>query len=124
MSTVTAPSAYPSSLTTGTSTAPTSQAQQSQSQFLQLLVAQLKQQDPLNPLDGTQFVTQLAQFSSLEQLISIRTDLDGMAKTTGATTQSAAATPTTSTTTPQPSSASTPSTTPADNNAANPFQGA
>ncbi len=122
MSTVTAPSAYPSSLTTGTATAPTSQAQQEQSQFLQLLVAQLKEQDPLNPLDGTQFVTQLAQFSSLEQLINIRTDLDGMAKTAGSATQSPAATPTS--TTPTPSSTSTPSTTPADNNAANPVQGA
>jgi flagellar basal-body rod modification protein FlgD len=124
MSTVTAPSAYPSSLTTGTSTAPASQAQQEQSQFLQLLVAQLKEQDPLNPMDGTQFVTQLAQFSSLEQLINIRTDLDGMAKTAGSATQSQAATPSTSTTTPPPSSASTPSTTPAGNNATNPFQGA
>jgi flagellar basal-body rod modification protein FlgD len=118
MSTVTAPSAYPSSLTTGTSTAPTSQAQQEQSQFLQLLVAQLKEQDPLNPMDGTQFVTQLAQFSSLEQLINIRTDLDGMAKTTGSTSQSPADTSTTT----SPSSTSTPSTTTADNNAANPFQ--
>ncbi len=40
--------------------------------FLRLLVAQLSNQDPLNPQDGAQFVAQLAQFSSLEQLISIR----------------------------------------------------
>lgn len=39
--------------------------------FLQLLVTQLQNQDPMNPADGTQFVTQLAQFSSLEQLMSI-----------------------------------------------------
>jgi flagellar basal-body rod modification protein FlgD len=39
--------------------------------FLKLLVAQLKNQDPLSPTDGTQFVAQLAQFSSLEQLINI-----------------------------------------------------
>jgi flagellar basal-body rod modification protein FlgD len=39
--------------------------------FLKLLVSQLQAQDPLNPADGTQFVTQLAQFSSLEQLIKI-----------------------------------------------------
>jgi len=123
MSTVTAPSAYPSSLTTGTSTAPTS-AQQEQSQFLQLLVAQLKEQDPLNPMDGAQFVTQLAQFSSLEQLVSIRTDLDSMSKTAGSTTQSPATTPPDSTTTSPTSSASTPSTTSANNNAANPSQGA
>jgi flagellar basal-body rod modification protein FlgD len=39
--------------------------------FLQLFVSQLKNQDPLNPADGTQFVTQLAQFSELEQVIGI-----------------------------------------------------
>lgn len=39
--------------------------------FLKLLVEQLKNQDPLNPQDGTQFVSQLAQFNSLERLISI-----------------------------------------------------
>jgi flagellar basal-body rod modification protein FlgD len=44
--------------------------------FLKLLVAQLKNQDPLNPTDGVQFVTQLSQFSQLEQLIAIRQDLD------------------------------------------------
>jgi len=41
------------------------------SQFLQLLVAQLKNQDPMNPVDNQQFLAQLATFSSLEQLISI-----------------------------------------------------
>lgn len=40
-------------------------------EFLQLLVAQLKNQDPMNPVDNQQFLTQLATFSSLEQLISI-----------------------------------------------------
>lgn len=38
--------------------------------FLKLMVAQLKNQDPLNPLDGTQFTGQIAQFSSLEQQIN------------------------------------------------------
>ena len=46
-------------------------AQATEQQFLQLLVAQLKNQDPLNPMDGTQFVTQLAQFSQLEQMIGV-----------------------------------------------------
>jgi flagellar basal-body rod modification protein FlgD len=40
-------------------------------EFLKLLVAQLKNQDPMNPVDNQQFLTQLATFSSLEQLISI-----------------------------------------------------
>ena len=57
----------------------------SQDQFLQLLVAQIHYQDPTNPTDGTTFVTQLAQFSSLEQLVAIRGDLDGaQAAATGA----------------------------------------
>ena len=46
--------------------------------FLQLLVAQLQNQDPLNPQDGSQFVSQLAQMSSLEQELQMRTDLDSM----------------------------------------------
>lgn len=48
----------------------------SEEMFLQLLVAQLQNQDPMNPADSTQFVSQLAQFSQLEQLIAIRGDLD------------------------------------------------
>ena len=43
--------------------------------FLQLLVAQIKNQDPLNPTDSIQFLGQLAQFSQLEQLIGIRQEL-------------------------------------------------
>ena len=50
----------------------TTKEQEQKSQFLQLLVAQLKGQDPMNPMDGTEFVAQLAQFSSLEELINIR----------------------------------------------------
>jgi flagellar basal-body rod modification protein FlgD len=46
--------------------------------FLNLLVAQLKNQNPLNPLDGMQFVTQLAQFSQLEQLLGIRGGIDNL----------------------------------------------
>ena len=44
--------------------------------FLKLLVSQIKNQNPLNPQDGTQFLAQLAQFSQVEQLVNIRQDLD------------------------------------------------
>ncbi|MFN7994723.1 MAG: flagellar hook capping FlgD N-terminal domain-containing protein [Bryobacteraceae bacterium] len=47
-----------------------------ESDFLTLLVAQMKNQDPTNPTDSTAFVTQLAQFSQLEQVIGIRNDIE------------------------------------------------
>jgi len=50
------------------------------STFLQLLVAQIKNQDPLQPTDGIQFVTQLAQFSSLEQNVQMSQDLGAIRK--------------------------------------------
>jgi flagellar basal-body rod modification protein FlgD len=43
------------------------------STFLQLLVAQLKNQDPLNPMDNQQFVAQLAQLRTLEQIETLNT---------------------------------------------------
>lgn len=49
-----------------------------ESTFLTLLVSQLKNQDPASPMDGTTFVTQLAQFSDLEQNLAMRTDLDAL----------------------------------------------
>lgn len=44
--------------------------------FMTLLVAQLKNQDPLQPQDGAAFVAQLAQFNSLEQLTGIKQSID------------------------------------------------
>jgi flagellar basal-body rod modification protein FlgD len=40
-------------------------------QFLKMLVTQLRNQDPLNPMDGQEFAAQLAQFTSVEQLLNI-----------------------------------------------------
>jgi flagellar basal-body rod modification protein FlgD len=55
--------------------------------FLQLLVSQLQNQDPLNPADSTQFVSELAQFSELEQVIAIRGDIEnGTAQSTQSST--------------------------------------
>jgi flagellar basal-body rod modification protein FlgD len=42
-------------------------------EFFQLLIAQLKNQDPLNPQDGSAFAAQLAQFTSLEKLTNLNT---------------------------------------------------
>jgi flagellar basal-body rod modification protein FlgD len=46
--------------------------------FLQLMVAQLKNQDPLNPTDSTTFVTQLAQFQQLESTVNMGQDISGI----------------------------------------------
>jgi flagellar basal-body rod modification protein FlgD len=61
-------------------------------QFLQLLVTQLKNQDPMNPSDSQQFVAQLATFSSLEQLISINQGITKLAGDTSTDTTDANAT--------------------------------
>jgi flagellar basal-body rod modification protein FlgD len=81
------PLAVPAPTQTGSTTASsqdTSPDDVSENEFLQLLVAQIQYQDPTNPTDSTAFVTQLAQFSSLEQLIAIRGDLDSQAQGTSA----------------------------------------
>ncbi len=62
--------------TSSTATTAGSKVGADQEMFLKLLVAQMKNQDPLNPQDGTQYMTQLAQFSSLEQLTGINSKLN------------------------------------------------
>jgi flagellar basal-body rod modification protein FlgD len=52
-----------------------SSASSTQSMFMQLLVAQLKNQSPLNPVDPTQFTAQLVQFNMLDQLTQINNTL-------------------------------------------------
>ncbi len=55
-----------------------SEAALGQEQFLKLLIEQLKNQDPLNPVESTDFTAQLAQFSSLEQLFDVNKNLAAM----------------------------------------------
>jgi len=50
--------------------------------FLKLMIEQIKNQDPLNPTDGAQFMGQLAQFSQLEQLVAMRQDIQKMSTAT------------------------------------------
>jgi flagellar basal-body rod modification protein FlgD len=61
-----------------TGSAPKANQDVSKEAFMQLLVAQIKNQNPLNPTDGVQFLTQLAQFSELEQLINIKSEISGL----------------------------------------------
>ncbi|MDD2466586.1 MAG: flagellar hook capping FlgD N-terminal domain-containing protein [Desulfobulbus sp.] len=70
-----------SSSTTST-TSSTSAQSLGQDQFLTLLVAQLQNQDPLNPTDATEFTSQLAQYSQLEQLFNLNDAMDELATTT------------------------------------------
>jgi flagellar basal-body rod modification protein FlgD len=56
----------------------------SENTFLQLLIAQIKNQDPLNPTDSIQFVGQLVQYSELEQLMGIN---QGVQTLTGGATE-------------------------------------
>jgi len=62
-------------------------------QFLDLLVAQLKYQNPMQPLDSSQFLGQLATLEQVQLLQNIQTDLDTLVKggttpTQGSTTPS------------------------------------
>jgi flagellar basal-body rod modification protein FlgD len=62
--------AIQSAVNTATSSATTNTAKNTlgKDSFMKMMIAQLQNQDPLNPMDGTAFVAQLAQFTSLEQL--------------------------------------------------------
>lgn len=61
--------------TTSTSSSGLPDSQGLNNMFLQLLVAQLQNQDPLDPMDPTQFVGQLAQFSELSEVTQIEQTL-------------------------------------------------
>jgi flagellar basal-body rod modification protein FlgD len=61
---------------TPSATAPAPGGKMGKDEFLKLLVAQLKNQDPMNPSNGQEMAAQLAQFSSLEQLTQIGTSLE------------------------------------------------
>lgn len=96
---------------TGTSTDPTSGSTPSatapsigsatkglgEDAFLQLLTTQLENQNPLQPQDPTQFVAELAQFSSLDMLSQINTSVQALGTRLGASSTTAPATQTTQT---------------------------
>jgi flagellar basal-body rod modification protein FlgD len=49
--------------------------------FLQLLIAQIKNQDPSKPADSMQYITQLSQFTGVEQLVDIKNQLKTLTAT-------------------------------------------
>jgi len=55
--------------------------------FMKLLIAQLQNQDPLNPMDNQEFAVQLAQFNSLQQLIGLNEKLENLASQQGIASQ-------------------------------------
>jgi flagellar basal-body rod modification protein FlgD len=65
--------------------------------FLQLLVAQIQNQDPTAPVDSSTFLTQLAEFSQLEQLISIQQDVAQLDPATAASSSTGSSQPSGST---------------------------
>lgn len=71
-------------VTSSTTSSASSEKSQSlgQDQFLTLLVAQLQNQDPLNPADATEFTSQLAQYSELEQLFNLNDAMEELTATT------------------------------------------
>ena len=65
--------------TTGTSAKNNMDPAASQDRFLKLLVAQLNNQDPLNPMDNAQMTTQMAQINTVSGIQELNATLKGMA---------------------------------------------
>ena len=71
-----------------TSSSGASNSLSSQQTFITLLVAQLQNQDPMDPADGTQFLTQLAEINNVQQLVAIHQDTDSIVQDLSSTTAS------------------------------------
>jgi flagellar basal-body rod modification protein FlgD len=80
-----------SSSTNSTSSTSGTSAADLQNTFLQLLVAQLKNQDPTNPLDSSQMTSQLAQISTVQGISQLNTSLSSLSTQLAAGQQSQAA---------------------------------
>jgi flagellar basal-body rod modification protein FlgD len=90
MTPTTGATSAPSSTDSSTSSTPKVTDLASRDTFLKLLVAQLQYQNPLDPTDSVQFVTQLAQFSQLEQTTQMAQDLSAIRNALAGSTDSTA----------------------------------
>jgi flagellar basal-body rod modification protein FlgD len=63
-------SSTPTTGSNASTAAASSDSTVNENMFLQLLVAQIQNQDPSNPTDGTQFITELAQFQQVQQSVN------------------------------------------------------
>jgi flagellar basal-body rod modification protein FlgD len=82
---ITSPQAATTTASTAAGAATSGALVGSESEFLQLFMAQLQNQDPLNPQDGADMVAQLAQFSSVEQETQTNTNLANLTATESST---------------------------------------
>lgn len=73
-----APTTSATTPTTSSTTSSNSSISGDFNQFLSLLTTQLKYQDPLSPMDSTQFTAQLAQFATVEQTSNMNTNLQSL----------------------------------------------
>src|ERR1700690_4399080 len=94
---------------TTTSSSSSANSLGNESTFLQLMVTEIQNQDPTAPMDSATFLTQLAQFSQLEQVAGIRQDIENGTYVA----PNAPVSSTTPATTPAPPTTSDSSTTPA-----------
>jgi len=83
MSTVTNTTTTQATQQSSASSAATQQFGEEFNNFIKLLTAQVQNQDPLSPMDSTQFVDQLATFSSLEQQVQTNSSLGGISSLIG-----------------------------------------
>ncbi|MDC3416391.1 flagellar hook assembly protein FlgD [Aquibacillus salsiterrae] len=67
------PSLYINSQTRGSTT-----SSLGKEEFLKILMAQLKNQDPLNPMEDKEFISQMTSFSSLEQMMNMSKSVDNL----------------------------------------------
>jgi flagellar basal-body rod modification protein FlgD len=67
--------------TTGSTTTSTSTTGDSSSMFMQLLLAQLQNQDPMSPMDGNQLASQMVQLNLLDEVTQIQQDVAQMTST-------------------------------------------